>query len=142
MHVASPQQAVTNGSKVNKRDSVRVDTGVQVSVTDGLDASTVRHDSHTKSGSTECTSVSLTRSETLANEDFAKLQYVNVWVTDDSNSSYRRVTALCDSGAEISVLRSALIRRLDVAELGQIKLRGIVGSSASADLIRLRICAD
>ena len=71
-------------------------------------------DSHTKSGSTECTSVRLTRSETLAvNEDFAKLQYVNVWVTDDSNSSYHRVTALCDSGAEISVIRSELIRGFD-----------------------------
>ena len=84
---------------------------------DGLDASTARHDSHAKSVSTECTSVSMTRSETLANEDFAKLQYVNVWVTDDSNSSYRRVTALCDSGAEISVIRSELIQGFEVAEL-------------------------
>ena len=64
--VASPQQAVTNGLKVNKWESVRVDTGVHISATDGLHASTARHDSHAKSVSTECTSVSLTRSETLA----------------------------------------------------------------------------
>ena len=105
---------------------------MQVSATDGLGALTVRHDSSTKSICTECTSVSLSRSETLAvNEDFAKLQYVNVWVTDDSNSAYRRVTALCDSGAEISVIRSELTQGFDVTELGKIKLRGIVGSSVS-----------
>ena len=76
------------------------------------------------------------------NEDFAKLQYVKVWVTDDSNSPCRRVTVLCDSGAEISVIRSELIQGFEVTELGKIKLRGIVGSSVSADLIRLHICAD
>jgi len=52
------------------------------------------------------------------------------------------MSVLCDSGAEISVVRSDLVQGLEVTELGKIKLRGIVGSAVSADIVKLYVCLD
>jgi len=61
---------------------------------------------------------------------------------DSSNSSFRMMSALRDSGAEISEVRSDLVQGLEVTELGKIKLRGIAVSSVSAYIIRLYVRLD
>jgi transposase InsO family protein len=90
----------------------------------------------------ECTSVSLTRSDNL-NNDFAKLHYIDVRIADDPHSSYKVMSALCDSGAEISVVRADKVRGLNLPRVMDIKLRGIVGSPVSAEVVKLFVsCHD
>jgi hypothetical protein len=83
----------------------------------------------------EYTSVSLTRSDIL-NNDFAKLHCIDVRIADDPHSSYKVMSALCDSGAEISVVRADRVRGLNLPRVIIIKLRGIVGSPVSAAVVK------
>ena len=49
------------------------------------------------------------------------------------------MSALCDSGAEVSVIRADILSQLDIPRVGHVKLRGIVGSPVSADLVKLDV---
>ena len=72
-------------------------------------------------------------SQSLDNE-YAKLQYIDVKIADQNNSNVKVVSGLSDSGAEISVLSADVLGQLEVPHVGKLKLRGIVGSPVSADL--------
>ena len=72
-------------------------------------------------------------------EGYDKLQYIDVKVTDCVNSDVKVVSALSDSGAQISVIRSDVLGKLDVPYIGKVKLRGIVGSPVTADLIKINV---
>lgn len=71
--------------------------------------------------------------------EYAKLQYIDVKIADQNNSNVKVVSGLSDSGAEISVLRADVLGQLEVPHVGKLKLRGIVGSPVSADLVKLKI---
>ena len=72
-------------------------------------------------------------------DDYAKLQYVNVKVTDQNKLNFKMVSGLCDTGAEISVIRTNMLNDWELPIIGKIKLRGIVGSPVSADLVILNV---
>jgi hypothetical protein len=86
--------------------------------------------------------VSQPRSSNL-NNDFAKLHYIDVRIADDPHSSYKVMSALCDSEAEISVVRADKVRGLHMPRVMDIKLRGLVGSPVSAEVVKLFVsCHD
>ena len=70
--------------------------------------------------------------------DFSQLHYVDVCVTGDDEVT-RKVRALCDSGAEVCVIRPGLVNNTNVTRDGSVKLRGIIGSPVQAELIKLLI---
>jgi len=72
-------------------------------------------------------------------DDYAKLQYVDVKITDCDKLGMKVLSALNDSGAQISVIRSDVLGNLHVPYFGKVKLRGIVGSPVSADLVKLDV---
>ena len=72
-------------------------------------------------------------------DDYAKLQYVDIKITDCDKSGMKVLSALNDSGAQISVIRSDVLGNLHVPYVGKVKLRGIVGSPVSADLVKLYV---
>ena len=138
----APQAGGATARPVNKlvKRNTAVDAGVQASSTDspavapqpesGVNAS--------MSGGSGCTSVSLTRSDDIMH-DFAKLRYIDVRVADDPKSSYKVMSALCDSGAEICVIKADKVKNLNLSRVTDIRLRGIVGSPVSAEVVRLFI---
>ena len=68
------------------------------------------------------------------------LKYIDVCITSDDSSVTKYTNALCDSGAEICVIKSSLIKDLPVdVSVGQIQLRPFCGQSVNADLVRLTI---
>ena len=114
-----------------------VDACVQASSTDNQSNRSEEGANASTSGEA-CTTVSLTRSDDVIN-DFSKLQYINVRVTDDPNSTYKVMSALCDSGAEICVIKADRVRGFNLSQVMNIKLRGIVGSPVSAEVVKLFI---
>jgi len=72
-------------------------------------------------------------------DDYAKLQYVNVKVTDQNKLNFKMMSGLCDTGAEISVIHTSMLNDWELPVVGRIKLRGIVGSPVSADLVKLNV---
>ena len=68
-----------------------------------------------------------------------QLQYVNVKITDHERSNVKTLSGLHDTGAEISVIRTDVLSGFDVPPIGKVKLRGIVGSAVSANLVRLNV---
>jgi len=56
-----------------------------------------------------------------------------------SSSVTKYTNALCDSAAEICVIKSSLLKDLPVDVVGQIQLRPFCGQSVNADLVRLTI---
>ena len=71
--------------------------------------------------------------------DYAKLQYVDVKITDQNHSDAKVVAGLNDGGAEISVIRTNVLDKLDVVHIGKVKLRGIVGSPVDAALVKVNV---
>jgi len=72
-------------------------------------------------------------------DDYAKLQYVNVKVTDQNKLNLKMMSGLCDTRAEISVIRTSMLNDWELPVIGKFKLRGIVGSPVSADLVKLNV---
>ena len=58
-------------------------------------------------------------------------------MSDGKNA--RDLVALSDSGAEICLAHSSAINDLFAPKIGEIKVRGIIGESIVADLIRLNV---
>jgi hypothetical protein len=74
--------------------------------------------------------------------DFNRLEYVNVCLSDDDENQCV-MTGLCDSGAEISVVRRDAISSLSPYKLGTISLMYGNGQPVGGDLVRLFVrCAD
>ena len=48
------------------------------------------------------------------------LKYIDVCVTNDNSNVTKYTSALCDSGAEICVIKSSLLKDLPVDVVGQI----------------------
>lgn len=69
--------------------------------------------------------------------DFSTLQYIDVCLSDSISKC--TVSALVDSGAEISLVNSAIVKDWNVDKVGSINLRGIVGNPIEADVIRVYI---
>jgi len=70
------------------------------------------------------------------------LKYIDVCITSDNSNVTKYMNALCcDSGAEICVIKSYLIKDLPVDVVGQIQLRPFCGQSVNADLVRFTISA-
>ena len=67
------------------------------------------------------------------------LKYIDVCITSNDSSVTKYTNALCDSGAEICVIKSSLIKDLPVDVVGKIQLRPFCGQSVNADLVRLTI---
>jgi len=67
------------------------------------------------------------------------LKYIDVCITNDNSNVTKYTNALCDSGAEICVIKSSLLKDLSVDVVGQIQLRPFCGQSVNADLVRLTI---
>ena len=65
--------------------------------------------------------------------------HCDVKITDCINNDVKVVSALCDSGAQISVLRADVAGNLELLSVGKVKLRGIVGNPVSADLVKLSV---
>jgi len=74
--------------------------------------------------------------------DFAQLHYLQVRVSSLPNDDKSVVvTALDDGGAEVAVANTNTINSLDnVEHIGTIKLKGVIGASVTATLVRLYIC--
>lgn len=47
-------------------------------------------------------------------DEYAKLHYVNVKIVNDDNSNVKLLSGLCDSGAEISVVRTDVLGDLQL----------------------------
>ena len=56
------------------------------------------------------------------------LKYIDVCITHDDSSVTKYTNTLCDSGAEICVIKSSLINDLPVDVVGQVQLRPFVAS--------------
>jgi hypothetical protein len=64
-------------------------------------------------------------------------------VTDEPGRAFKVYSALDDGGAEVAVARSSTIAELNNVQLvGNIKLRGIVGASVNAALVKLYVSID
>ena len=69
--------------------------------------------------------------------DFSTLQYIDVCMSDFSNEC--KSSALVDTGAEISLVHSEIVKDLNVEKIGTVRLRGIIGDHVEADLVRVGI---
>ena len=65
----------------------------------------------------------------------SKMRYRDIMIQETG----RNHIGLEDSGAEVCIVCGDLLRGLDVPCLGRIRLRGIVGDSVEADLVRLNV---
>lgn len=76
----------------------------------------------------------------IVERDLATLQYIDVCLGDGCN--VRRTSALCDSGAELSLCRSDMLQGLEVHKIGSVRLRGVIGQAIDADVIRVSVKLD
>jgi len=73
--------------------------------------------------------------KTLPPIHLSKMHYRDVLIQETGNSH----TGLEDSGAEICLIRSNLIKDFDIPCIGKLKIRGIVGNPVEVDLVQLSI---
>jgi len=71
--------------------------------------------------------------------DYAKLHYLDIKITDDDKSDVKVMCGLQDSGAQISVIHTDVVSGFNLPRIETIKLRGIIGSPVTADLVRLNV---
>jgi len=67
------------------------------------------------------------------------LKYVGICLTGDDSRDVKRVSALCNSGAEICVANSSIVVGLNLDPIGQIQLRPFCGDTVTADLVCLNV---
>jgi hypothetical protein len=73
--------------------------------------------------------------ECLPEIELAKLKYIGVRIDGVTEI----VNGLADSGAELSICHSDVVRELNVVPFGHVLLRGILGQPVDAQLIKLSI---
>jgi hypothetical protein len=75
----------------------------------------------------------------------APLEYLKVKVSDNTGNVII-ADGLVDSGAQMSVMHSDMVGGLDYCSVGRVKLRGIIGPSVEADVVKLNMrlasCSD
>ena len=71
--------------------------------------------------------------------DFATLCRVAVQITDIYGTQVKVVSALEDSGAEISLVHSDVVKDLELPRCGKLKIRSVVGNRIDTDLVHLRV---
>ena len=69
--------------------------------------------------------------------ELSMLKYVEVDVTCDETSCVKRLSGLCDSGAEVNVISSSVVDDLFPVVRGKIQLKPFFGDSITADLVCL-----
>ena len=67
--------------------------------------------------------------------ELSSLQYVDICLSGDDSRDVKRVSALCDSGAEICMANSSVVEGLNLDPIGQIQLRPFCGNTVTADLV-------
>ena len=71
-------------------------------------------------------------------DDFAKLQYVDVCLSD-GNDNCITMAAMVDSGAEVCLANANELSALNLTKIGTVTLSGAIGGIVTADLVKLRI---
>jgi hypothetical protein len=71
-------------------------------------------------------------------DDFAKLQYVDVCLSD-GNDNCIAIAAMVDSGAEVCLANAHELSALNLTKIGTVTLSGAIGGIVTADLVKLRI---
>ena len=66
--------------------------------------------------------------------DMSPLCYMNVGIRCNENEARRNVSALCDTGSEMSLVRSDLLDDFDYHVVGRVQLRPFCGNSISVML--------
>ena len=69
----------------------------------------------------------------------SSLKYVDICLSRDDSCDVKRVSALCDSGAEFCVANSSVVEGLKLDPIGQIQLRPFCGNTITADLVCLGV---
>ena len=67
------------------------------------------------------------------------LKYVDIYLSGNESRDVKRVSALCDTGAEICAADSSVVEGLNLDPIGQIQLRPFCGNTVAADLVCLNI---
>lgn len=73
-------------------------------------------------------------------EDFAKLQYIDVCVSDCDNNCIT-MSAMVDSGAEVCLANTSALSVLNLIKTGTVSLSGAIGGRVIADIVKLRIAS-
>jgi hypothetical protein len=68
--------------------------------------------------------------------DFAKLKYLDIVIPEMPG---RVISSLSDSGAEICVIKSALLNGVDASPVGTVRIRGLIGQPVEAELVNLTV---
>ena len=69
--------------------------------------------------------------------ELSVLKYVEVNVTCNETSCVKRLSGLCDSGAEVNVISSSVVDDLFPVVRGKIQLKPFFGDSITANLVCL-----
>jgi len=73
----------------------------------------------------------------------SSLKYIGVAISCDNNHELvRPVIALCDSGAEMCVVKAAVVEDFSPNVVGQVQLRPFCGDPIQADLIRITVFSE
>jgi len=71
--------------------------------------------------------------------ELSSLKYIDACWSGHDSRDVKRVSALCDSGAEICVANSSVVEGLNLDPIGQIQLHPFCGNTVTADLVCLNI---
>jgi len=71
--------------------------------------------------------------------ELSSLKYIDTWWSGHDSRDVKRVSALCDSGAEICVANSSVVEGLNLDPIGEIPLHPFCGNTVTADLVCLNI---
>jgi len=128
---------------VTPRDSNSASSREPVLTTHGEHSNTSNSAGHLNSTDNDNTdsvlSVNTCSPVLYAVNELSALKYIDVSVMSDDNDVVKPVTALCDSGAEICVIKSAMLKDLSPNVVGEIQLRPFCGDAIKAELVRLTV---
>jgi len=72
-------------------------------------------------------------------DDMSPLCYMNVAIRCNDDEARKNVSALCDTGSEMSLLHSDLLDDFEYSVVGCVQLRPFCGDSISADIVRINV---
>jgi len=75
-------------------------------------------------------------------KDMSSLCYMNVSVKSNDEDVCRTLSALCDSGSQMTLVRSELLNSCDYQPVGKVQLRPFYGDSITADVVRVNLSCD
>jgi len=75
-------------------------------------------------------------------EDMSSLCYMNVNIRCNDEDVHRTVSALCDSGSQMTLVNSELLNSCDYHSVGEVHLRPFCGDSMTADVVRVNLSHD